>query len=191
MIDNFAASLKFVLNHECVFPRGDDGDLLHVITENVCGDAGGITKYGIDAKDHPGVNIQALTLDQATGIYRAGEWTACRCDDLPKGLDTSVFDCAVNCGGIVAGILLQRALLPFGFMLSVDGEIGNKTVSAAIAECNLVQGPHDVIEQFLQLRRQRYADIVLHHPADAKFLKGWINRVNDLDAFIFPPAQKP
>jgi lysozyme family protein len=180
MQTNFAPSLSFVLRHECVYAPGHDNDLNFVITEDVPGDSGGTTKFGIDAASHPGVDIRGLTLDQATEIYRNGEWTRCRCDDLPKGLDTAIFDCAVNNGIIVAGILLQRSIVACGYGVVVDGEIGAQTVRLS----NLIHGP-DLMARLLQARRQRYTDIVLHHPTDAKFLKGWLARVDDLERFLF------
>jgi lysozyme family protein len=180
MKSNFASSLGFVLRHECVYAPGHENDLNFVICEDVPGDTGGVTKFGIDAASHPGVNIPGLTLDQAAGLYRDGEWTRCRCDDLPKGLDTAIFDCAVNNGEVVAGILLQRAIIMCGYAVVVDGDIGAQTVRAA----SLANGP-DMLGRLLQLRRQRYTDIVLHHPADAKFLKGWLARVDDLETFLF------
>jgi lysozyme family protein len=180
MTDNFQESLGFVLRHECVYAAGHEGDFNYVVAENVPGDGGGCTKYGIDAASHPGIDIAELTLAEATGIYRNGEWTECRCDELRTGLDTAVFDCAVNNGVAVAGILLQRAILACGYGAVVDGEIGPQTVRAG----NVAGGP-ELLHRLLQLRRQRYADIVLHHPGDAKFLKGWMARVDDLEMLLF------
>lgn len=183
MNDNFIPSLEFVLRHECAYAPGHNGDLDFVACEDVPGDAGGCTKFGIDAASHPGVDIPGLTLGEATALYRDGEWTGCRCDQLPAGIDTAVFDCAVNNGVAVSGILLQRAVLACGFGVLVDGEIGALTVRAATACC--AQRRQDLTGQLLQLRRNRYADIVLHHPGEAKFLKGWLNRVDDLERFLF------
>ena len=180
MTNNFQPSLDFVLRHECAYAPGHDGDINFVVAEDVPGDNGGCTKFGIDAASHPGVDIRALTLDQATAIYRNGEWTHCRCDDLPKGLDTAIFDCAVNNGEAVAGILLQRAVAACGYGVVVDGVIGPQTVRTA----TVINGP-DLMARLLQLRRERYTDIVLHHPGDAKFLKGWLARVDDLERFLF------
>jgi lysozyme family protein len=180
MNDNFQASLGFVLGHECAYAPGHDGDLNFVVAENVPGDAGGCTKYGIDAASHPGVHIPDLTLEEATDIYREGEWTECHCDGLPHGLDTAVFDCAVNNGVAVAGLLLQRSIVACGYGVAVDGEIGPDTLRVA----NVVNGP-ELIARLLQLRRQRYGDIVLHNPQDAKFLKGWLARVDDLERVLF------
>jgi lysozyme family protein len=179
MNDNFPASLAFVLRHECVYAPGHDDDLAFVIAEIVPGDPGGCTKYGIDAADHPGLDISSLTLGQATAIYRDGEWTACRCDDLPQGIDTAVFDCAVNNGVHVSGILLQRSIIACGHAVAVDGGIGPKTIAATLALCGVSKW--GLINHLLELRREHYADIVLLHPCEGQFLHGWLNRVNDLE----------
>ena len=180
MNNNFQNSLGFVLRHECVYAPGHDDDPAFVVCENVPGDSGGCTKYGIDEASHPGIDIRNLTLAEASSIYRDGEWTHCHCDGLPKGLDTAIFDCAVNNGLVVAGILLQRAIIACGYGVVVDGDIGLQTLRVA----NLINGP-DLMARLLQLRRRRYTDIVLHHPADAKFLKGWLARMDDLERFLF------
>jgi lysozyme family protein len=179
MRDNFQASLLFVLRHECVYAPGHEDDLDFVICENVPGDPGGCTKYGIDAADHPGVDIPGLTLDQAMEMYRDAEWTQCQCDALPQGIDTAVFDTAVNNGVHTAGILLQRALNACGGTLEVDGEIGPVTIAAANQICDASKW--GVLGNLLEFRRQHYADIVLLHPAEGEFLQGWLNRVNDLE----------
>jgi len=182
MTDNFPASLAFVLRHECVYAPGHDGDLAFVVCENVPGDAGGCTKYGIDAADHPGIQIPALTLDEATAIYRDGEWTQSRCDELPAGIDTAVFDCAVNNGVYISGVLLQRGIGACGYSITVDGQIGPVTLGLAAAACEAAKW--GLIDHMLELRRQHYADIVLLHPCDAQFLHGWLNRVNDLEDYL-------
>jgi lysozyme family protein len=188
MKDNFTASLGFVFRHECVFERGHDNDLNFVITEDVPGDSGGRTKWGIDQASHPDVDIAGLTLDQATEIYRLGEWAHCRCDDLPRGVDSVVFDCAVNMGMQRAGLLLQRALrAQAGVKLAVDGEIGQGTVDAASTV-----PPWALVARMLDARRDVYGDIVMHHPGDGKFLRGWLNRVDDLEKFVsgLAPVEK-
>ena len=182
MTYNFQRSLDFVFRHECVFAPGHDGDPGYVLPENVSGDDGGLTKFGIDAADHPGLDVALLTSGQAAAIYRDGEWTHCLCDQLPEGIDTAVFDCAVNNGVPVAGILLQRALGSFEFPVAVDGEIGPATIWAAAAAHAKCGWPFTV--RLLALRRQRYQDIALHNPALAKFLKGWLARVDDLERFL-------
>src|SRR5436190_12575968 len=98
MKTNFNNALDFVLAHECVFEHGHYGDLNHVLTEDVPGDHGGLTKFGIDQASHPHVNISTLDFAGARQIYFDNEWTRCRCDELPAGYDIAVFDIAANNG---------------------------------------------------------------------------------------------
>lgn len=39
-------------------------------------------------------------------------------------------------------------------------------------------------QQFIQLRKDYYNNLVKQRPTMGKYLKGWMNRVNDLQAFI-------
>jgi lysozyme family protein len=55
------------------------------------------TKYGIDARSHPNVDIKNLTEEKATDIYWS-EWLKDGCDHLPSPLDWLFFDACVNCG---------------------------------------------------------------------------------------------
>lgn len=183
MQDRFLLSMHFVLLHECVFAPGHDGDLAYVVTEHVSGDEGGLTKYGIDQADHPHVDIAALTLHEAFGIYHDEEWTKCRCDDLPAGIDTAVFDCAVNNGMGQSIKLLQRALnAAVDAGLTVDGGIGSMTMGAVEAA-----PAQSVLYHFLIERQKLYYTIVDNHPSDAEFLNGWLSRNNDLAALLGVP----
>lgn len=55
------------------------------------------TKYGIDARSHPNIDIKNLTEEKATEIYWS-EWLRDGCDHLPYPLDWAFFDACVNCG---------------------------------------------------------------------------------------------
>jgi hypothetical protein len=65
--------------------------------ENDPDDPGGATKYGIDQRSHPDVDIKNLTADRAVDIYWS-EWIKYAADSLPYPLDWVFFDCCVNCG---------------------------------------------------------------------------------------------
>src|SRR5512140_3051467 len=49
----FQRAIDFVLPHEEAFAPGHHGDERYVVAEKSKGDAGGLTKYGIDQKSHP------------------------------------------------------------------------------------------------------------------------------------------
>ena len=65
--------------------------------ENVSGDPGGPTHFGIDSASHPGVNVRTLTKQDATEIYFQ-EWIRNQCEALPQGLGEVYFNACVNCG---------------------------------------------------------------------------------------------
>jgi len=67
------------------------------VFENDPDDPGGATKYGIDQRSHPNVDIKNLTAEEATDIYWQ-EWVKDGCEHLPQPLDWLFFDAAVNCG---------------------------------------------------------------------------------------------
>lgn len=90
-------------------------------------DPGGLTKYGIASKYHPGVDIKGLTRDQAVGIYRKEYWQASGCPKLPRGFALALFDNAVHHGVWGATVALQSAL-----GTTADGIIGLRTVAATM-----------------------------------------------------------
>ena len=117
--------------------------------ENDPDDSGGATKFGIDQRSHPDVDIKNLTEDQATDIYWL-EWIKDGCDHLPSPLDWIYFDACVNCGNYRASKFID-----------FSGRDPKK---------------------FQQLRIAFYYRLADQNPRLNKFLKGWINRVNDLSS---------
>jgi lysozyme family protein len=98
-------------------------------------DPGGATNCGItqrvyDAwRQREGVRprpVATIATAEVRAIYRAQYWDACRCDELPPGIDYAAFDAAVNSGTVQAVKWLQRAL-PAS---PVDGHIGVITLGA-------------------------------------------------------------
>lgn len=67
------------------------------VYENDPGDPGGATKFGIDQRSHPGVDIKAITKQRATEIYFS-EWQQSQAETLPAGLGECYFNACVNCG---------------------------------------------------------------------------------------------
>jgi len=72
-------------------------------------DPGGATKYGIDQRSHPNVNIKSLTISRATDIYWNSYWNNNNIEQYPYPLGEAYFDCCVNCGKSRADDLLLRA----------------------------------------------------------------------------------
>lgn len=88
-------------------------------------DPGGETKFGISKRAYPGVDIKALTLEQAKAIYKRDYWDRAQCDALPPVVAFQVFDTAVNSGIGQSIRFLQRAV-----GVADDGQAGPLTVSA-------------------------------------------------------------
>lgn len=95
--------LPFIYKWECVYDKKGN-----VIAENVKDDAGSLTKYGIDQRSHPQVDIYNLNEKQAREIYLKEYWEKYRCESHPKPLGEVFFNCCVNCGyGRAQKILAQ------------------------------------------------------------------------------------
>lgn len=122
MKQNYDDSFELVIGHEGGFTKDsrDRGNW----TSGVIG-KGTLkgTKYGVSAMSYPSLDIVNLTVDQAKAIYKKDFWDACRCDELPSGIDYVVFDAAINHGPSRAIKFLQAAV---GAV--TDGALGPNTL---------------------------------------------------------------
>lgn len=67
------------------------------VFENDPDDPGGATKFGIDQRSHPNLEIKNITEEEAISVYW-NEWIKYACDHLPQPIDWIFFDACVNCG---------------------------------------------------------------------------------------------
>jgi len=140
-------------------------------------DSGGRTNLGVTQRvweefvGHPvsEADMRALTPQKVAPMYKIKYWNPSYCAVLPKGLDYVVFDFAVNAGTGRSVKTLQQAI---GCV--ADGVIGPKTM-AAINDAN----SKDLIAKFSDARADFYQGIVARKPDQARFIKGWLNRVED------------
>jgi len=140
-------------------------------------DSGGRTNLGVTQRvweefvGHPvsEADMRALTPQKVAPMYKIKYWNPSYCAVLPKGLDYVVFDFAVNAGTGRSVKTLQQAI---GCV--ADGVIGPKTITA-INGAN----PKDLIAKFSDARADFYQGIVARKPDQARFIKGWLNRVED------------
>ena len=133
-------------------------------------DPGGETNFGIDKRSHPGEDIKHLTKERAAEIYFSDYWTPLRCEELPKGVGEVVMNIGVNAGKGRAARWLQEEC-----GATVDGQIGPQTIDHACRTLNLA-------EALLDRTEGHYRSIAKGKLA--KFLKGWLNRNNDLRALV-------
>ena len=141
-------------------------------------DPGGPTNFGITIADYrkylkPGAgadDVRAMRLEEAKAIYRSKYWRALRCDELPAGVDDSIFDYGVNSGVGRAGKVLRRVLgLPddtWAVNDDVIAEVTRRDPRAVIAAINA--------ERLAFLRGLRTWPV---------FGTGWERRVGDVREF--------
>jgi len=140
---------------------------------NIKEDTGGLTKYGVAKNANPEVDVQNLDLAGAMEIYERKYWIAAKCDQLQSPVSIMHFDCAVNMGVGRAAKFLQAAA-----GVTVDGAIGAKTIAAV--DCT---DPKVIIERYAAAREARYNAIVAANPSQAKFLKGWLRRNDEVKQY--------
>jgi lysozyme family protein len=137
-------------------------------------DAGGETKFGVAGNANTDLNIRTLDWDGAMAVYHKRYWLAGACDKLPPRLAVLHFDGCVNNGIRRAGIFLQRAV-----GVSPDGEVG----PASLAKVRLLD-ELQVCNTVCRFREQFYRDIVAVKPVQAKYLNGWLRRINEMQTFV-------
>ena len=160
MNKNWQKSFQYMLQSE-----GGYADLSHL------GDTGGMTNLGVTRavwENWVGHSVgekemRSLTPEKVEPLYKRKFWDACRCDDLPSGVDFIVFDMAVNAGVGRSAKILQKVVgtVP-------DGAIGPLTLAAVQA-----MNPEVVIDEFSKARAAFYRSL----PTFGAFGNGWLNRV--------------
>lgn len=169
----FLAFMPLLLDLETEHNR--DGS---VRTEHDPSDPGGTTKYGIDQRSHPRINIAALNEEGATAIYYL-EWDAAPIDELPAGIGECLFDIQVNGGP--GALWLQSAL-----NVKTDGFIGKITLAKAAgltATERLL-----VIRAICAMRAARFNRLADNRPSFAKYRQGWLNRNQRVREFCLSAA---
>ena len=163
MRQNFEQCLEWLLEHEGGFSAHKD-------------DPGGVTMKGITANTYQKWLSETLgndaTVDEEAmrnipdihveQIYREGYWDKISGDNLPSGLDWSIFDWAVNSGPGRSAKTLQRLV-----MVKPDGGIGPKTL-AAISEYDTARLIDDMYE-----KRQAFYERLKTFET---FSRGWTRR---------------
>jgi lysozyme family protein len=170
---NFAAALLFTLKEE-----GGFSDDPH--------DPGGATMKGVTLTEYRAyfgqpkatvAELKAITGEQVADIYQHKYWDGVRGDELPAGVDLSVFDMGVNAGPVTSIKILQRELA-----IKADGILGPKTLAEVRRQI-----PATLI-MWLESGQLRYYRSLTTFKY---FGKGWINRTIARQAAamsVLPPA---
>lgn len=177
----FERGLEFVLKWEGGFV--DDPD-----------DPGGRTNKGVTQKTYNkwrakkgllAEDVLNITEQEVHAIYLQDYWAPVAKNWYPDQLAIALFDSAINMGQRRAVSMLQHAINETrnGQIIAVDGAAGNQTY-AALRECIASGAQSKLLEVFIETRRGVYYSIVDGRPRSAKYLNGWMNRLNDLANFV-------
>jgi type VI secretion system secreted protein VgrG len=130
------------------------------------------------------VTIRSLTtdLESVRRIYSVNYYKKGKCDEMVHPLAYAHFDACVLNGPGGAGRLLQKTLNRFGASVTIDGDVGPKTLAALYA---LIahKAVKDIAVEYNRQRGEYFHSIVRNRPASSVFLKGWLNRLNSVIAF--------
>lgn len=162
MHSSFKPSMKFMLTQEGGWANNPR-------------DPGGATNKGVTWAvfkahyPHSTLNdLRHITDEQVDDIYLHGYWNAVKADDLPAGVDLSVFDFGVNAGPGRSTRLLQGVV-----GTNTDGILGPFSMKAIEAM------PVGSIIQGLAVAQQAYYESLSTFD---DFGVGWTRRTNDREA---------
>jgi len=181
----FQRCLGVVLRHEGDFverPADRGGPARRGITDKIYrrylqarhGDLGEADLNGRFAKD--------ASDEEIAEIFYQGYWLPACCTKLAnEALAAVVFDAAVNHGPRQAIRLCQQGAGMSAFVChgKWDDETSRR-VSAASADCV------GLVDRMLLARERFYRQLVQDDPRQGEFLRGWMNRLENLRAFVAP-----
>jgi lysozyme family protein len=165
--------------------RQEDATLSGVIT-NESGDSGGLTRFGLCAKWHPelvAAGFYQASMDAPTSrtmaetayykSYANPLWLA---SINAQTVANALLSFAVNLGTFEAVETLQQVCGAVA-----DGCMGPNTVAAVNK-----QEPATLLAAYCAIQANHYRGIVAANPTQAKFLAGWLNRVNAVQTQTVP-----
>ena len=163
MRSNFDACLKVIFDKEggYVYNPRDPGSHTNM----------GITIYTLSdyrKKECTANDVKSLTKEEAGKIYHENYWEPLSCDDLPAGVDLSVFDMGVN-----AGVLRSAKILQGIVGARPDGIIGSQTL-IAVNEYVKANGVEKLLDSYRNARLGFYRTLDTFDI----FGGGWTNRAN-------------
>ena len=161
----FDDAVRFVLRWEGGFsdhPKDPGGRTMRGVTQAV------YTAWR-QAEGRPARDVREIDDDELHAIYRANYWQKARCQALRAALDLAQFDTAVNMGPNRAVKILQTAV-----GAAPDGAFGPRTQAA----CDACAMP-DTVARYCDVREGVYRSLA-QNPDRRVFLKGWLNRLDDL-----------
>lgn len=160
MRDNLHQTTDWILVHEGGYVNHPD-------------DPGGATNMGVIQRTYDGwrarkglprQSVRNITKDEVVAIYKDQYWDKVWGDQLPNGLDYTLYDFAINSGPSRAVKFLQREL-----GVTVDGVMGNQTMGAVLRRNDIA-----AIITNMNFARWNWLKTLRHY---ATFGRGWTRRV--------------
>ena len=146
-------------------------------------DSGGATNFGITKAVYEKFKGRSVTVDEiknmpksdAVLIYKRDFWDAIGGDKINSyKIAYALFDQAVN-RGVSASVRSAQRILG----VNPDGKMGPSTIDKINR-----QNETDFLSKFLADAEKFYRDLVARRPKDAKFLKGWLNRISSISDYV-------
>lgn len=178
------------INTATVFVLHQEDASMSGITTNATNDHGGRTRWGIAENAHPELSATGFfaTMSNEASLATA-EQVYAKDYALPLCLNEldnqAVANCclsfAINEGVKPAARVIQEAvnlcrasvIVPRLAAITVDGQIGNQTITAINAI-----NPRDMLNALRLQQRDHYVAIITADPTQAKWQHGWFNRVD-------------
>ena len=192
-----AAALEIVFGHEGGYQnsRKDAGNWSgkKVGVGKMCGG----TKFGIACGHNPGVDIKALTREQAGEIYRNRECKDMRMEELTgQTIPTLLLDLAVNMGSDMAVKLMGTTINLINAPeehITFDETMTDEMVAWFNANTQTREQKVLFYAVLTLAAIDRYAYIVESNPKQAVWLLGWVRRVipNEIEAIRPSRTPKP
>jgi lysozyme family protein len=161
-----AVAFPFTIGHEGAFgnDRRDRGNWTSGVIGR--GELKG-TKYGIASHAYPTLDIKNMTLAEAKAIYKRDYAAKVAYDQMPAGVDVSVWDMGVNAG-------------PGRSLSLLAGALGSTTTKAAALAhaANLAADKVAFIKAFAAKRVSFYRGLSTFNV----FGKGWTRRATECEA---------
>jgi lysozyme family protein/uncharacterized protein YvpB len=143
-------------------------------------DYGGLTKFGVTQKsylkwkDRSSNDVKNITKTEAKDFYYACYWIEAKCERMYLPLAIVHFDTAVNFGINNSILFLQDCIVT-----KQDGIWGNQTETNFLTKNNL-----KTAIKYVERRQDYRYKRVREDRSQEKFLKGWLNRDEDLLKYI-------
>ena len=142
-------------------------------------DRGGATNKGLTigtfrnfyGKDATVEQLKNITDEQWLHIFKSGYWDKWKADDIEnQSIANIVVDWAWGSGAATSIKQVQKIL-----GVAVDGIVGDDTLTAIN-----IAGQRSLFVKIHNRRIEFVENIVKRDPSQARFLKGWKNRINSL-----------